>query len=96
MDVITKDDLFYKDYSWTVYSKDNPKVTGHPDSTLLNRKEGYEILYFVNKYCEIKGYSLKSSAIKVEKMIRNEVPEGIHSQIKIKEWIETHWSISKY
>ena len=96
MAVINKEDLYYKDYTWTVYVKDNPKVTGEPDSTLLNRKEGYEILYFVNKYCEIKGYVMKSSATKVEKMIRNEVPADIHSQLRIKEWIVANWTKSKY
>jgi len=96
MAVISKDDLYYKDYSWTVYAKDNPKVTGEPDSTLLNRKEGYEILYFVNKFCDIHGFTSKNSAIKVEKMIRNEVPEYIHNQIRIKEWIESNWAKSRF
>ena len=91
MAVISKDDLYYKDYSWTVYAKDNPKITGEPDSTLLNRKEGYEILYFVNKFCEMYSLNLKTLATKVEKMIRNEVPSDIHSQVKIKEWIVANW-----
>ena len=96
MAVISKDDLYYTDYSWTVYAKDNPKITGEPDSTLLNRKEGYEILYFVNKFCVIYSLTSKNSATKVEKMIRNEVPSDIHSQVKIKEWIVANWSQSKY
>lgn len=91
MNLISKDDLYYKDYSWTTISGDNPKVTGQPDSTLLNRKEGYEILYFVNKYCELQGLKQKSSATKVERMIREKVPSDIHSQIKIKTWIEDNW-----
>ncbi|MDQ1299065.1 MAG: hypothetical protein QG558_1604 [Campylobacterota bacterium] len=44
MGLITKNDLIYKDYSWTAISGDNPKVTGEPDSTLFNRHEGYEVL----------------------------------------------------
>ena len=91
MAVISKDDLYYKDYSWTVYVKDNPKITGEPDSTLLNREEGYEILYFVNKFCEMYSLNLKTLATKVEKMIRNVVPSDIHSQVKIKEWIVVNW-----
>lgn len=91
MAVISKDDLYYKDYSWTVYANDNPKITGEPDSTLLNREEGYEILYFVNKFCEMYSLNLKTLATKVEKMIRNVVPPDIHSQVKIKEWIVANW-----
>jgi hypothetical protein len=97
MALIAKEDLYYKDYSWVAtYVKDDPKVTGKPDSTELNRKEGYEILYFINKVSEIWEFKQKNSAIKVEKMIQNEVPGDIHSQVKIKEWIETNWSKSKY
>lgn len=96
MALITKADLHYTDYSWTAISGDNPKVSGQPDSTLLSRKEGYEILYFVNKFCELYKLNVKSSATKVEKMIRNEVPTNIHSQIKIKEWLATNWNNSNY
>ncbi len=96
MGLIAKTDLEYKDYSWTTLSNDNPKITGEPDSTLLNREEGYEILYFINKFSEIHELTKKSSAVKVEKMIRNEVPSDIHSQIKIKNWIEKNWKSSKF
>ena len=91
MPLITKDDLHYKDYSWTTYANDDSRVTGEPDSTLLNRKEGYEILYFINKVSEIWDFKQKESAKKIEKMIRNDVPAHLHSQLKIKEWIGTNW-----
>ncbi len=96
MGLISKTDLYYTDYYWTAISGDDPKVTGIPDSTLLNRKEGYEILYFINKFCEIHELKRKSSATKVEKMIRNEVPSDIHSQEKIKKWIVSNWKTSKF
>jgi hypothetical protein len=96
MALITKSDLHYNDYSWSTYSNDDPKITGKPDSTLLNRKEGYEILYFINEFSEIHKLKAKPSAIKIEKMIRNEVPSNLHSQENIKEWIEINWENSKY
>lgn len=96
MALITKSELIYTDYAWTTYSNDDPKVTGHPDSTLLNRKEGYEIIYFINKLSEIHELKAKSSAIKIENMIRNEVPANIHSQENIMNWIVANWKKSKY
>ncbi|WP_431241295.1 hypothetical protein ACQ9BO_14435 [Flavobacterium sp. P21] len=96
MGLITKSDLHYTDYSWTVLKEDDPKISGEPDSTLLNRKEGYEVLYFINKFSEIQGFKNKNSAIKVEKMIRNEVPSDKRSQLNIKTWIEQNWSTSKF
>jgi len=91
MGLIKKEDLYYKDYSWVAISGDNPKITGPIDSSLLNRKEGYEILYFVNKFCEIHKLKQIKSAIKVERIIRDKVPSDIRSQTKIRDWIEANW-----
>ncbi|MDQ2178856.1 hypothetical protein [Marinifilum sp. D714] len=91
MALISKSDLVYTDYSWTVYRDDNPKITGNPDNTLLNRKEGYEVLYFINKFADIYSLKNKSSANKIEKMIREDVPTSIRSQDKIKDWIKNNW-----
>ncbi len=96
MGLINKSDLYFTDYSWTTLASDNPKITGNPDSTLLNRMEGYEILYFINKLCDLWELKNKSSATKIEKMIRNEVPSNIHSQENIKNWINDNWNNSKY
>ena len=96
MGLISKEDLFYDDYSWTVVSGDNPKVTGKPDRDLLNRKEGYEVLDFINKFCKDYNLKKKASANKVEKMIRDEVPSIIHSQEKIVDWIYKNWKTSKF
>jgi hypothetical protein len=96
MALLTKTELHYNDYSWTTISGDNPKISGEPDSALLSRKEGYEILYFVNKFSEMNGFKSKISAIKVERMIREEVPADIHSQKNIKNWLAENWKDSKF
>jgi hypothetical protein len=96
MRLISNTDLYYSDYSWTVINGDNPKVTGEPDNTLLNRKEGYEILYFINKFCEMYGLKQKQSARKVERMIREEVPSDIRSQNTIKDWLVNNWKTTRY
>lgn len=96
MALITKSDLYYDDYSWSTYSNDDSKITSEPDRTLLNRKEGYEILYFINKLVEMHKLKLKSSALKIENMIRNEVPSNLHSQENVKSWIENNWEKSKF
>lgn len=81
-------------YNWsTKYENDDPRVTGEPDSTLLDRTEGYEMLYFINS-CARKwnwtGY-LTSAYQRLEKIIKTEVPSDIRSQQKIKEWIESRY-----
>lgn len=88
----TKSDLFYKDYIWNAYNGDDPRVTGEPDSTLLNRKEGYEVLYFINTYARKNLFSQFSQFKKIEIMIRENVPSDIRSQKDIYEWIQKNWN----
>lgn len=92
MRLIEKSDLYYKDYLWTTYSDDDPKISGEPDSSLLSRKEGYEILYFINKLCEKWDLKNKSFATKIEKMIQNDLPSNIRSQVNVKNWIVDNWN----
>lgn len=90
MALITKSELKYN-YSWTVLNGDNPKITGAPDSTLLNRNEGYEVLWFINKFAEKHNFKNKESAFKIERMIKSHLPENIRSQENVVEWIERNW-----
>ena len=91
MGSINKIDLKYNDYSWSTYSNDDPKVTEVPDNTLLNRHEGYEVLYLINKLAEIWKFERKSSGVKIERMIKEHLPDNIKSQIEIRKWIHDNW-----
>jgi hypothetical protein len=87
-------DMVYHDYNWkAVYSKDDPKITGEPDSTLLNRSEGYEMRYFINKCADLWNWEKNNinSRKKLEKLIRDHVPTNIRSQQGIKTWIEQNY-----
>ncbi len=90
MALLSRTELKYQ-YSWTAVKGDDPKVSGEPDSTLLNRNEGYEMLYLINKFAEIQNFKNKESGYKVEKMIKTKVPSSIRSQKDIKDWIVQNW-----
>lgn len=83
MSVYKKSDMVYDDYSWTTCGSDDPKISGEPDSTLFNRKEGYEVLYLINKIA-----SSKSEGEKIEKLIHDKLPSDIRKQSEVKKWIK--------
>jgi len=66
----TKEDLVYKDYKHTARPGDDPRLTGKPDSTLLNRSESYEMVYFINRYMTSKSWKQKVTFNKIEKFLR--------------------------
>lgn len=89
----TQSDMFFKDYDWKAkYEKDDPKVTGEPDSTLLARHEGYEVVYFVNACARTWNWKENNKVAyrKLERILRI-VPTNIRSQKSIKTWIEENY-----
>jgi hypothetical protein len=86
-------DMIYTDYSWTAYGDDDPKVSGEPDHSLFSRHEGYEMLYMINKYMNIKGWTSVSTGQKLERFIRNSVPTDKRSQKHVREYLDNNFSL---
>ena len=91
-----KSDMVYDDYKWTAKADhDNPKFIGAQESAMLNREEGYEMLYFINSIAKTWEWndSLKSRQ-NLEVIIREKVPSNIRTHSKIMQWIaENHKTI---
>lgn len=90
-----KSDMVYKDYKWTAGAdNDNPNITGKPDSTMLNRSEGYEMLYYINRLAYLWGWSKDNipPMQRLEKIIREMVPSNIRTHGGIRQWIQNNYS----
>lgn len=82
-------DLKYTDYIWkAIEGKDDPKISGEPDSTLFNRQQGHEVLYLINKYMENHYITDKNTGRKIEQIIREELPGDVRSQKRVVDYIE--------
>lgn len=92
MGLLTKSDLKYEnEYSWKAIWDDNPKITGVPDSTLLNREEGYEVLAFINRFAVKHALKQKDSGLKVETMIHDHLPGDTRSHANVEKWLVDNW-----
>ena len=89
MTVFKKEDM-QNGYYWADDGGDNVKLTGEPDASQLDRNEGHEVLYIIQKL--MKGWNLSqiSTGHKIEKMIKN-APEDLRSQLEVKDWISNNW-----
>lgn len=90
MDTFTKDGLTYT-YHWSQYEKNDPRVSGLPDSTAFNRTEGMEVLYIINSLTDHLAYGVDCFGNKVEKMIHDLLPQEIVSQQDTVRWIQENW-----
>lgn len=87
MPVIASNQLQYQ-YSWTAIRPDDPKVTGQPDQTFLNRNEGYEVLAFLNK---VAGST--AEALKAERLIKTVLPGNVRSRANVLDWLKRNWNV---
>lgn len=86
--VCSKNDLIYKDYKWTAYPEQDPKMSGEPNSTLFNRSEGAEVLYMIGVLCN--RYPFIASRWfyqKIEELIHNQLPSNIETQVEVFIWL---------
>jgi hypothetical protein len=88
MILFAKSNLFYKDYSWTLYQKNDPRISGKPDGTAFNRNEGYEMIYLINNLMVLWSYRFVNTGNKIEKLIHDKLPEDQANQEEVKDWIE--------
>lgn len=90
MEIITEPDLNYI-YNWSEIDAADAKITGSIDETSFDRNEGYEVLYLVNRLCADFKLKNATSALKMEKMIKEYLPLSIQTQIDVKKWIYQNW-----
>lgn len=90
MPLLQKSDLQFE-YSWKVIAPDDPKITGKPDSTLLNRGEGYEVLAFINNFAATNSWKQKASGLKTERLIHRHLPGDIRSHVNVRKWLVDNW-----
>lgn len=91
MPLLQKGDLKFE-YSWKAIPPDDPRVTGKPDSTLLSRGEGYEVLGFINRVAEANKWTNKASGLKVERLINKHLPDNVRSHKNVWQWLVDNWS----
>ena len=91
MDLMKRSDLVFKDYEWTTMTVDYP-FKKELNNLLLSRKEGFEVLNFINEFARKNDLKLIEEGQRAEKMIRHHVPKDIDKPEDIEAWIIDNWS----
>jgi hypothetical protein len=86
---LKKSDLKYS-YSGSI-EVDDPMRLNEPDPSHLNRREWYEVLYFVNMFANLYGKGSTGVARQAEKLLRECVPLELDSHDRIKQWLLDYW-----
>ena len=87
MILFSRKNLCYDDYKWTAYQQNDLHVSGKIDQTNFNRLEGNEMIYLINKLMIVWEYRFASSGNKMEKLIREQLPEDVTTQEDVQRWL---------
>ncbi len=93
MGTFQKSQMLYDDgeyYKWTAKAAhDNPYYTKGIDHSELNSTEGYEVLYFINHFCDkhINKPINLSTYQYVERLIKEKIPPTLKTHKKVADWI---------
>jgi hypothetical protein len=90
MDNLNRKALLYT-YTWNHFTENDPKVSGPPDTTPFNKKEGEEVLYLIDYLSKHLAWSVEEFATKVERLIHDHMPEREMSQQEVIAWIKENW-----
>jgi len=96
MIILSKQQLYYNDYTWIDYGSSSPKISGKLDATRFNKTVGNEVLYLINKITEMWDFTKIESCIKMERIIREKLPQNILSQEDVASWIQINWKTVKF
>lgn len=80
----------FADYIWRDYDEGDPEVSGPPDRTRFDAKDGGQVLYLVNALMAIWNLKSKQSCLKLERMMRH-IPKNISRQDSVMEWLRRNW-----
>jgi len=90
VDTFEDSSLVYE-FTWSHYEKDDPGISGIPDSTQFNRKEGQEVLYIIKYLTDHLAYGVECFGNKIEKCIHVRLPVEIRTQKDTIKWIKANW-----
>lgn len=77
-----------KTYSWNTPEGMVNDIEGFPADVVLNCNEGYEVLYFINRYMEDIDWATIKSFNNIELLIRDWLPLGTHTHQEVKNWLD--------
>ncbi|WP_207536168.1 hypothetical protein [Desertivirga arenae] len=67
-----------------------------PNRSLFNRMNKFEMVLLINSLQRAWNVYSKEDCLKIERLIREYMPEEIKTQIDVADWLVLHWDESSF
>ena len=93
MPLLDRSDLKY-DYTWSTEPAKAPRTQTtaetETESKMFRRKDGDEVLQFINDFANQYGIETKEDALELERMLRDELGDREMSRREVQLWLHDH------
>jgi len=67
------------------------KISGFPETAVLNVNEGFEVLYFINRYMAYRGWFAPATFQDIESYLKTRLPFKVRTHSAVKEWLDLNF-----
>lgn len=78
---------------WTAPETSNKNLSGFPDAVLFNRNEGFEVLHFINRYMDYRGWYAEQTFQKIETIIKTRLPYAVRTHKDAQQWLDANFKM---
>lgn len=91
MSIIDRSDLKYK-YTWSSKGANTPRSDIRTEtgsrSNMFSASEGEGVLSFINEYAQKHGIKDKQEALRIERLLRDELEEREMTRKEVRVWLD--------
>lgn len=90
MGLLNREDLKY-DYTWTSNPGKSPATDPGPASRGFSTGNGRDVLEFINSYADRKNIENKKDALRIEKMLHDDLDEEMKTRKEVTTWLDSRY-----
>jgi len=76
---------------WNIPETESMHISGFPDTIQFKWNQGYEILHFINRYMEYRGWFSPATFQNIESAIKTRLPFSAKTHNDVKNWLDANF-----
>ena len=76
---------------WNTPEEDTIIINGFPDNLIFKWNQGYEVLHFINRYMDYRGWQAPATFQGIESAIKTQLPFTAKTHNDVKNWLDANF-----
>jgi hypothetical protein len=73
---------------WNTPEYVSQEIGGFPENKTLDVNEGFELLYFITRYMNSRGWASQITFQNIESLLKTRLPFRVRTHKAVKEWLD--------